>query len=138
MDLKAYNLAFLSLSSMGLLVLVQHFLAAVGKNVLTKGTTPGVPLAQGHDNAGFRLERAHANTLENLLPFFLVTLLAVFLGVSPWWTNTLAVVFLGARVLHMIVYYANIQPVRTLAFLVGYLSMTILSVMTVIRTFHLF
>lgn len=135
---EPYNWAVLSIAFMGFLVLVQHFIAAVGKNVVEKDNTAGVPINKGHDSISFRFERAHANTLENLVPFFLVFSIAMWLRVSPFWVNTLALVFLGARSVHMVVYYAGIAPVRTLAFLVGYLSMAAVSIMTLLKLPRLF
>lgn len=134
MKLEAYNLTLIALASMSLLVLIQQFIAATAKNVIAKGTA-GVPVATGHDDITFRAERAHYNTLENLLPFVLVAGLAVVVGVSPWWANLLAMVFLGARVAHTAVYYADLRPIRTLCFFVGFLSNIALGVMALLKLF---
>ena len=66
-----------------------------------------------------RARRAHANAAENLAAFAPLVLIAALLGVSTPATVLAAKVYLGARLVHYVVYAAGIPVVRTLAFLVG-------------------
>jgi len=66
-----------------------------------------------------RLERAHQNAVESLVPFAALVLVAHQAGHSNEWTAMWAMVFFWARVAHAIVYWLGIAYVRTLAFAVG-------------------
>lgn len=86
------------------------------------GRTPGIPVTTGHDDFLFRAIRAHANTLENLPVFALLSLAAMLLGASPDTTTKLVWVFVAARVLHMVAYYADQRTLRSIAFAIGFLA----------------
>merc|ERR1712228_117728 len=67
-----------------------------------------------------RVRRAHQNDIENILPFLSLGLLYTF--TSPALSTALLVfrTFVGARILHTIVYTLVIpQPARALAFFAG-------------------
>jgi uncharacterized MAPEG superfamily protein len=66
-----------------------------------------------------RARRAHANAVENLAAFAPLVVIAALIGVSTPATILAAKVYLGARLVHYIVYAAGIPIVRTLAFVVG-------------------
>jgi uncharacterized MAPEG superfamily protein len=66
-----------------------------------------------------RWVRAHANQLENLLPFGLLVLAAHAAGVSSQATHAACAVFVGARLLHAASYVAGILYLRTAAFYAG-------------------
>ncbi len=134
MKLALYNMALIALTTLSVWVLILHFVAATAKNVIAKSTA-GIPVTTGHDDFTFRAERAHINTLDCFLPFAVTVALAIAAGVSPWWTNTLALTFLGARIAHTGVYYADLRPLRTLCFFVGFLSNFVLGVMTLLKLF---
>lgn len=74
-----------------------------------------------HDDV-VRVKKAHANLLENALPFFVVG--ALYAATAPSRTGALAYfgTFVGARVIHSIVYLAEKQPWRTISFSVGMLA----------------
>jgi uncharacterized MAPEG superfamily protein len=80
---------------------------------------PGMPVAGGHDSLLFRATRAHANTNENFPIFLVLTLAAMFLGASPWWTNGWAAVFVASRLVHMLAYYLDLRLLRSAAFGIG-------------------
>jgi uncharacterized MAPEG superfamily protein len=67
-------------------------------------------------------ERAHANALESAVPFFAVGALYATVGQS----KTAALAYFGsfvvARLLHSVVYIWGKQPLRTIFFAVGVLS----------------
>jgi uncharacterized MAPEG superfamily protein len=67
-----------------------------------------------------RARRAHANAAENLAVFAPLVLMLALLGVSTPATILAAKTYLGARVVHYIVYTAGIPVIRTLAFAAGF------------------
>jgi glutathione S-transferase len=64
-------------------------------------------------------QRAHANALENAVPFFIVGALYVSLGASKTGAEAYCYTFLAARILHTFFYLAGRQPFRTLSFALG-------------------
>ena len=66
-----------------------------------------------------RAELAHANLLENLLPFAILVLVAHLSGQASEVTALAARIFFWARVGHAAVYIAGITHVRTAVFFVG-------------------
>ncbi|MEM7015917.1 MAG: MAPEG family protein, partial [Pseudomonadota bacterium] len=78
--------------------------------------TPGTPVSSGHDDFLFRAMRAHANTTESIGAFILLTGFAILMQGDPFWVNFSSWLFVGARLVHMLVYYLNISIVRSLAF----------------------
>lgn len=67
-----------------------------------------------------RARRAHANAVENLAVFAPLVIILAMTGVSTPPTIAAAKTFLGARLVHFVVYTAGIPVVRTLAFAVGF------------------
>jgi uncharacterized MAPEG superfamily protein len=66
-----------------------------------------------------RARRAHANAVENLAVFAPLVIIAALIGVSTPATIMASKLYLGARLVHYIVYAAGIPVVRTLAFVVS-------------------
>merc|ERR1719158_1233745 len=67
-----------------------------------------------------RVRRAHQNDIENIIPFLFLGLLYVF--TNPAYATALLAyrVFVGARILHTIVYLNIVpQPARALTFFAG-------------------
>ena len=83
---------------------------------------PGMPVTDGHGNFFFRAARAHANLVENLPVYLLLTLAAVVLGASPRWTGYMAWAFVIARVLHAGCYYSDQRAARSAMFGLGALA----------------
>ncbi|MEJ2131508.1 MAG: MAPEG family protein [Gammaproteobacteria bacterium] len=69
-----------------------------------------------------RLKNAHANAVENLVVFAALVLVADALAVSGPATAMSSMVFFWARLVHAVAYTFAIPWVRTLAFVVGFLS----------------
>ena len=67
-----------------------------------------------------RARCAHANAAENLAVFAPLVVILALSGASTPATVTAAKIYLGARIVHYIVYTAGIPVVRTLAFGVGF------------------
>jgi len=63
-----------------------------------------------------RTRRAHANTVENLIPFACLVLVAHVGGKANATTAFASELFLAARVVYTLVYMAGITPLRTLVF----------------------
>ncbi len=69
-----------------------------------------------------RVRRAHANLLENAVPFFVVGFLYVLSGPSKLGAQVYLGTFTVARLLHTIFYLWGRQPFRTMSFAVGALT----------------
>jgi uncharacterized MAPEG superfamily protein len=69
-----------------------------------------------------RGRRAHANMVENLIPFACLVLVAHVGGKANASTAFAAQLFFGARVLYTLVYLAGIPLLRTLIFAVAVLA----------------
>jgi uncharacterized MAPEG superfamily protein len=66
-----------------------------------------------------RMRRAHANMVENLLPFACLVLVAHVGGKANATTALASEIFLAARIAYTFVYLAGIPVLRTLVFSVG-------------------
>lgn len=73
-----------------------------------------------------RTRRAHLNDLENVVPFMLLSVLALLVRPSPWLYASLLWGFLGARTAYTIFYLRALTPHRSIAFGVGALLMFVL------------
>ncbi|KAJ9574720.1 hypothetical protein L9F63_008090 [Diploptera punctata] len=76
-----------------------------------------------HDDPDIeRVRRGHLNDMENILPFFVIGFLYVFVNPAPFLAVNLYRLFTAARVVHTIVYTVVVipQPSRAIAFFVGY------------------
>ncbi|HYC00884.1 MAG TPA: MAPEG family protein [Candidatus Limnocylindrales bacterium] len=98
----------------GALILLQLVVLDVAG--IRTGHVPGSTVTADHGNFLFRATRAHANINESIAAFILLALFGVLSGASPWWMNTLAWVYLVARVAHMLCYYAGAQIPRSISF----------------------
>ncbi len=107
---------------MGGLLLVQLVVLDVAG--IKAGHVPGSSVAGDHDDFFFRATRAHANTNESIAVFILLALFGILHGAAPGWLNLLATIYVAARVGHMLCYYAGIQVLRSLAFVVAFLALT--------------
>ncbi|MCA9537774.1 MAG: MAPEG family protein [Myxococcales bacterium] len=92
--------------------------------VLPGGLDNNHPRVQQATLEGFgaRMIGAHKNAFEALGVFAPAVIVAHLAGADPIWSARLALVFIGARVLHPIFYGANIAPLRTLSFATGLLA----------------
>jgi uncharacterized MAPEG superfamily protein len=69
-----------------------------------------------------RMKKAHYNSVENLVLFATLVLVAHAAGISNDTTVLVCKVYFWARVVHLAAYTMGIPWVRTLAFVVGWLS----------------
>jgi uncharacterized MAPEG superfamily protein len=70
--------------------------------------------------AGSRAWAAQENAWEALPVFGLAVVIAHLAGADPGLSSLASVLFIGARVLHAACYLADLAPLRSLAFLVGF------------------
>lgn len=69
-----------------------------------------------------RMKKAHYNSVENLVLFATLVLIAHAAGISNETTVLVCKVYFWARVVHLVSYTLAIPWVRTLSFAVGWLS----------------
>ncbi len=81
------------------------------------------------EGVGARAYAAQQNAWEALLVFAAALFVANAAGVPAEKTATLSVVFVIARILHAVLYLANLDALRSLAFLLGWGSAICLFVM---------
>lgn len=130
--LATHGLSVWGLFTLGLLVLVQSLVAG-GAHRAQKSYVPGVVSdALGHGSFVFRSHRTFHNSLENLPLMVVPTLVALLVGFDEGWLGALVWTYVGARVMHMALYYAiaterNPSP-RSYFFAIGLLTNIVLYV----------
>lgn len=72
-----------------------------------------------------RMKAAHYNSVESLVVFATLVIVAHLAGVSDGATATAAMVYFWARVAHLIVYTFGVPWLRTLSFAAGYAAMLV-------------
>lgn len=112
--IAAYKLTILMMGLTGLLLIVQIIIADVV--ALKQKHTPGYPVIPDHSSLLFRASRAHANTNETIAAFILLTVFGLFAQADAYYMNVFASVYFAGRVTHMLSYYGNVKPVRSIAF----------------------
>jgi uncharacterized MAPEG superfamily protein len=131
--LAAYHPALMALALLSLAVLIQGVLTAP-LAFAPEDEEPGMPLKGDHSKLSFRVIRTYANSVENFPAFIAILLLAVIAGVDATWVNWLAGLHVAFRLLFWVVYYAGVGKIaggpRTLSYVGGWLTNTVLAVMT--------
>jgi len=107
---------------LSLLQIAVHIRAFGGSTV--RGNRENYPVASG---LAARIRLAHANAVENLVPFAVVVLATQSLGITNRNTVGGAALFLVARVVHAVSYSAGITIVRSAAFYAGVIGIIIVS-----------
>jgi uncharacterized MAPEG superfamily protein len=69
-----------------------------------------------------RLQKAHANAVENLVVFATLVLVAEIAGITGGVVATAAVLYFWSRVVHAIAYALAVPWLRTLAFFGGFVA----------------
>ena len=81
---------------------------ATGAHRRQSKMVPGIiDPALSHDSFVFRSDRTFRNSLENIAPFFGLSVLAMIAGFSPDRLAIVIWVYALARLLHMILYYRS-------------------------------
>jgi uncharacterized MAPEG superfamily protein len=88
---------------------------------------PADPNAPPDPAWGERARRAHANAAENLAVFAPLVLILAATGVSTPATVMASKTYLGARLVHYVVYAAGIPVIRTLAFAAGFAATIVIA-----------
>ncbi len=119
MSAELFALVALSLVALVLpLVYLPGYTVGVGVKAML-GNRDGLPERTGIAARG---TRAHANLIENLVPYTAVVLTAQALGVGNGVTHAAGIVFLIARLVHAASYLAGIAVVRTIAYYAGVIA----------------
>jgi uncharacterized MAPEG superfamily protein len=105
----------------GVLILLQMLVADFA-GIRTRHV-PGTPVPADHSLFLFRAVRAHANTNESVAAFVLLALFGIFSAANAQWLNVLAWTYVGARIAHMLCYYADQRLLRSIAFGIGLLAL---------------
>ena len=113
---ELFSLVAISLFSLILpLIYLFAYTTHVGVKAML-GNRDGLPERTGIAARG---TRAHANLIENLVPFAGVVLTAQVVGVSNTITQVAGIIFLIARLAHAGSYLAGILMIRTVAYYAG-------------------
>jgi uncharacterized MAPEG superfamily protein len=124
----AFQLMMLAASALLTLTIavVQIFvhINAFGGSVI-RGNRDNYPTGGGF-NA--RIGRAHANAVENLVPFAAVVLSANAMGICNLWTAAASALFLASRILHALSYAAGVTVVRSAAFYAGVFATALIAI----------
>ena len=81
---------------------------------------PRLGMAQLAEGRARRADNAQYNAFEAFAPFAAAVLMAQFAGVDAARITQLAVAFVVLRVLHGVLYVANVHALRSLAWALGY------------------
>jgi uncharacterized MAPEG superfamily protein len=111
-----------------LLMWAPYIVARIATHGLGGAMANPDPVARPDPAWAERARRAHANAVENLAVFAPLVLTAAVVGVSTPATVLAAQVYLGARLVHYVVYALGIPVVRTLAFGVGFAATLVIAV----------
>ena len=122
--MKTPELYYLALVATATLLMWIPYMAA---RILTRGPVrtlgnPADPSAPSDPAWAERARRAHTNAVENLVVFAPLVIILALTGISTPGTVLASKVYLGARLIHYLVYAAGIPVVRTLAFAAGFAS----------------
>ncbi|GGW92230.1 MAPEG family protein [Alteromonas halophila] len=101
-----YSISLWGLWLVGLTVVLQGIIAAVAHRRQSRYVPGKVDDNLSHDSFVFRSHRTFQNSLENLTPFLIPALLAMFVGVDPTTLSIIVWIFALSRLLHMCLYYA--------------------------------
>ena len=132
-----YGHAIVSMVGVAIFGLLVNPLTAtkkMGQGLAAGGTPKG-----DYDDPVYRLNRAYLNLTE-IMGFFVACVVgAILAGVSPFWVNLLASIFLISRIVLFFVHTRAIGPMnfgpRTFTFVIGWACCLILALMTIWAVF---
>lgn len=130
----AYGHATASLALWSIVMIVLSFLAVAGKNA--ENTCACGQPKRDYSNIVYRRGRAYANAMEMTGPFIGATIAAILTGADPFWVNTFASVFLISRIAMAVIHIGTtIQPLRSVAWMVGLICVISLAALAVFGSF---
>jgi uncharacterized MAPEG superfamily protein len=120
--MKTPELYYLALAAVAtLLMWIPYMLARIfSRGLMPTLGNPAAPDLPPDPVWAERARRAHANAVENLAVFAPLVITLALLGASTPATVLASKTYLGARLVHYIVYAAGIPVIRTLAFAAGF------------------
>ena len=132
-NFSAYGPALISLAAVGLFGLMLSPLSALKKQAA--GLITGASPSQDYADPAYRWDRAHLNLIETYGYFAGITVAAILAGVSPFWVNLLAVIFLVTRLIVAVVHVRGIgqqaNGPRTMIYVAGWFCALALAVLTI-------
>lgn len=130
----AYGHAIASLALWSLICIVLGMIATRGKTA-ENTTESGLP-KRNYSDIAYRRGRAFANAMEMSGPFIGATVAAILIGADAFWVNTFASLFVVSRVVMAVIHIrTEIQPLRSLAWMIGLICVICLAVMAVVAAF---
>ncbi len=119
--IEPYKLTVLVLGLSGFMFWLQLVITdAVG--IATKHT-PGYSIEQNHDSFLFRSDRVFANSNETVGILVLFALFAILSSANANWLNGFSLAYLCGRMGHMICYYTNLKTLRSVSFVISFISL---------------
>lgn len=129
-----YSHALAALAIWAIMVQVLSMLSTRGRTPETRSDC-GKPI-RDYSNKSYRAERAFMNAVEVTGPFIAATLAAILAGGTPFWVNAFASAFLVGRLAMAVVHIGTeIQPLRSILFIVGMISILGLAVHALMAVF---
>ncbi|TKB55503.1 MAPEG family protein [Ferrimonas aestuarii] len=123
---EQYSLTLIALALMLFTMFMQSTIAMVAHRKQSHYVPGVVDENLGHDSFVFRSHRTFLNSLENVPLMALTILTSMFVGMTPTSLAAFTWVFVIARLLHMVLYYAiatekNPSP-RSYFFAIGFFA----------------
>ena len=120
--MKTPDLYYLAIVAVATVLMWIPYMAA---RILTRGlgrtlASPTDPSFPADPVWAERARRAHTNAVENLAVFAPLVVILALVGASTPATVLASKIYLGARLVHYVVYAVGIPIVRTLAFAAGF------------------
>ena len=132
-----YGHAFVAIAVWAIIAMILGPVTAALKG--NAGLSPGETPKADYGDRLYRMERAHINTVETLGVMLAVVVIAILMGVSPFWVNLLTSVALISRILMIFVHIRGIgkavQGPRTFLFVIGWGTQVALALMTIWAVF---
>ncbi len=119
--LETYPYLVSAIGTMVLILIVQLLIADV-IGVLSKHL-PGSSVAADHSSLLFRATRVVGNTNESIAIFILASIFCMLTSASPLAAGMSAWAYVASRLLYACCYYANLQTMRSVIFVVSLLSL---------------
>lgn len=120
-SLSPYAPTILALGATGVLCLVQ--LLVFDATAILSRHQPGIPIEPDPGRFLFRSARAFANTNETLAVFVLLVVFGVYSGAPAQALNLFAWIYVAGRAAHMVLYWADLRVLRSVAFVVAVVAL---------------
>ena len=117
-----YSLAIVCLIIAAAMIALTEFPVAYARKKLDGHYDNRNPRMQQARLSGFgaRALGAHQNTIEAFPVFAAGVVLAIVFAADSGWVNALALVFLGARMIYLLCYLADLHLLRSLIWMLGF------------------